>query len=182
MTTQAGGDIHLVHEAIIANGSLATETISNMPSSSTTPAAPPAADSTGSSGSTSSTADSCTCIGQAYNTTFGMPSGIKLSQFDGSNWSNWSGILEALLTLHEAKDVFALKPAPSRVDKGEWDSLQRRTKVYLCIYVKRDIFSLVASAAKFPTFKDKWEKLKQVYDGGNGRTTIFNLLVQLPQA
>src|SRR5229473_3792304 len=77
-----------------------------------------------------------TCIGQAYNTTFGMPSGIKLSQFDGSDWSNWLGILKALLTLHEAEDIFALKTAPSRVDKGEWDSLQRRTKAYLHLYVK----------------------------------------------
>src|SRR5258708_25662147 len=179
MTSQAGGDIHLVHEAIVADGSSATETISIMPSSSTTPAAPPAADSTGSSGSTSSPADSCTHIGQAYNTTFGMPSGIKLSQFDGSNWSNWSGILEALLTLHEAEDVFALKTAPSRVDKGEWDSLQRRTKVYLCLYVKPDIFSLIASDAKFPTFKDKWEKLKQVYGGAAKRTTPFYFCVQL---
>src|SRR5260370_39127080 len=99
-----------------------------MPSSSTTPATPPAADSTGSSGSTSSPADSRTCIGQAYNTTFGMPSGIKLSQFDGSDWSNWSGILEPLLTLHQAEDVSALKMAPSRVDKGEWDSPQRSSK------------------------------------------------------
>src|SRR5260370_2933296 len=106
MTIQAGGDIHLVHEAIIADGSLATETISNMPSSSTTPVAPPAANSTGSSGSTSLPADSCTRIGQAYNTTFGMPSGIKLSQFDGSDWSNWLGILEPLLTLHKTEDVF----------------------------------------------------------------------------
>src|SRR5258707_2092099 len=182
MTTQAGGDIHLVHEAIVADGSSATETISNMPSSLTTPAAPPAANSTGSSGSTSSPADSHNRIGQAYNTTFGMPSGIKLSQFDGSDWSNWSGILEALLTLHEAEDVFALKTAPSRVDKGEWDSLQRRTKAYLHLYVKPDVFSLIASDAKFPTFKDKWEKLKQVYGGATGSTTIFNLWIQLTQA
>src|SRR5258707_2528883 len=142
MTSQAGGDIHLVHEAIVANGSLATGTISIMPSSSTTPAAPLAADSTGSSGSTSSPANTHTHLGQAYSTTFGMPSGIKLSQFDGSDWSNWSGILEALLTLHEAENVFALKMAPSRVDKGEWDSLQRRTKAYLHLYVKPDVFSL----------------------------------------
>src|SRR5260370_40510615 len=109
-----------------------------MPSSSTTPAAPPAANSTGSSGSTSSPANSRTHIGQAYNTTFGMPSGIKLSQFDGSDWSSWSGILEALLTLHEAEDVFALKMAPSRFDKGEWDSLQMRTKVSLFLYLNPD--------------------------------------------
>src|SRR5258707_7259644 len=182
MTTQAGGDIHLVHEAIVADGSLATETISNMPSSSTTPATPPAADSTGSSGSTSSPADSRTRIGQAYNTTFSMPSGIKLSQFDGSDWSNWSGILEALLTLHEAEDVFALKMAPSRVDKGEWDSLQRRTKAYLRLYVKPNVFFLITLDANFPTFKDKWEKLKQVYGGATGSTTIFNLWIQLIQA
>src|SRR5258708_11616260 len=72
--------------------------------------------------------------------------------------------------------------APSRVDKGEWDSLQRRTKAYLHLYVKPDIFSLIASDAKFPTFKDKWEKLKQVYGGATGSTTIFNLLIQLTQA
>src|SRR5258707_9392909 len=182
MTTQAGGDIHLVHEATIADGSSATETISNMPSSSTTPATPPAADSTGSSGSPSSPADSRTRIGQAYNTPFGMPSGIKLSQFDGSDWSNWSGILKALLTLHEAEDVFALKTAPSRVDKGEWDFLQRRTKVYLCLYVKPDVFSLIASDAEFPTFKDKWEKLKQVYSGATGSKHTFNLWIQTTQA
>src|SRR5258707_5012850 len=111
-----------------------------------------------------------------------MPSGIKLSQFDGSDWSNWSGILEALLTLHEAEDVFALKMAPSRVDKGEWDSLQRRTKAYLCLYVKPNIFSLIASDAKFPTFKDKWDKLKEVYGGATSSTTIFNLWIQLTQA
>src|SRR5260370_34008694 len=161
MTSQAGGDIHLVHKAIIADGPSATETISSMPSSSTTPAAPPAADSIGSSGSTSSPADTCTHLGQAYSTTFGMPSGIKLSQFDGSNWSNWSGILKALLTLHEAEDIFALKIAPSRVDKGEWDSLQRRTRAYLWLYVKPDVFSLITSDAEFPTFKDQGEKLKQ---------------------
>src|SRR5713226_5773504 len=115
-----------------------------MPSSLTTPATPPAADSIGSSGSTSSPADTCTHLGQAYSTTFGMPSGIKLSQFDGSNWSNWSGILEALLTLHEAEDIFALKMAPSRVDKSKWDFLQRRTKAYLHLYVRPNIFSLIA--------------------------------------
>src|SRR5260370_1432522 len=182
MTTQAGGDIHLVHEAIIADGSSATETISIMPSSLTTPATSPAANSTSSSGSTSSPADTCTYLGQAYSTTFGMPSGIKLSQFDGSDWSNWSGIVECILTLYEAEDVFALKTAPSRVDKGEWDSLQRRTKVCLQLDVKPNVFSLIASDAEFPIFKDKWEKLKQVYGSATSSTTIFNLWIQLTQA
>src|SRR5258708_9340198 len=107
---------------------------------------------------------------------------MKVSQFDGSNWFNWLGILEGFITLHEAEDVFALKMAPSRVDKGEWNSLQRRTKAYLHLYVKPNVFSLIASDAKFPTFKDKWEKLKQVYGSATGSTTIFNLWIQLTQA
>ena len=132
--------------------------------------------------STSKPAGATTRIAQAYNTTFGMPSGIILNQFDGSDWSNWSGILEALLTLHEAEDVFTVTSAPSGVDKDEWDSIQRRTKAYLRLYVKPDVFSLVASDTDFPTFKDKWDKLKQVYGGATGSTTIFNLWIQLTQA
>jgi gag-polypeptide of LTR copia-type len=136
----------------------------------------------GSSGSTSNSTGSSTRMAQAYSTTFGMPSGIKLSQFDGSDWSNWSGMLEALLTLHEAEDVFMVASAPSGVDKDEWDSIQRRTKAYLRLYVKPDVFSLIASNTDFPTFKDKWDKLKQVYGGATGSTTIFNLWIQLTQA
>jgi transposase InsO family protein len=111
-----------------------------------------------------------------------MPSGIKLSQFDGSDWSNWSGMLEALLTLHEAEDIFILISAPANVDADEWTSLQRRTKAYLRLYVKPDVYSLVASDTEFPTFKDKWDKLKQVYGGATGSTTIFNLWIQITMA
>lgn len=118
----------------------------------------------------------------AYGTTFGMPSGIKLSQFDGSDWSNWSGMIEALLTLYEAEDVFTITSAPSGVDNDEWNSVQRRTKAYLRLYVKPDVFSLIASDTDFPTFKDKWDKLNQVYGGATGSTTIFNLWIQLTQA
>ena len=50
------------------------------------------------------------------------------------------------------------------------------------IYVKPDVFSLISSDAEFPTFKDKWEKLKQVYGGATGSTTIFNLWIQLTRA
>jgi hypothetical protein len=121
-------------------------------------------------------------VGQAYTTTFSMPSGIKLSQFNGSDWSNWLGILEALLTLHEAKDIFAAKLAPLGVDKTEWDSLRWRIKAYLYLYIKPDIFSLITSDAKFSTFNDKWDKLKQVYGSATGSTTIFNLWIQLIQA
>ena len=110
-----------------------------------------------------------------------MPSGIKLSQFDGSDWSNWSGMLKALLTLHEAEDVFLMTLAPSGVDVDEWSSIQRRTKVYLRLYVKPNVFSLIASNSELPTFKEKWDKLKQVYGSATGSTTIFNLWIQLTQ-
>jgi hypothetical protein len=175
----ARGDNHLVHEAIVANGFSATETISNMPSFLTIPATL-AASLTSSLGSTS--ANTCTCVSQAYSTTFGMPSSIKLSQFDGSNWSNWLGELEALLILHEAKDIFAIKLVPSGVNQGKGNSLQRRIRAYLCLYVRPNIFSLIISDAEFLTFKDKWDKLKQVYGNATSSTTIFNLWIQLIQA
>ena len=111
-----------------------------------------------------------------------MPLGIKLAQFDGSDWSNWSGMLEAILTLHEAEDVFTRTLAPSGGDPYDWDSIQKRTKAYLRLYVKPDVFSLISSDTEFPTFKDKWNKLKQVYGGAIGSTTIFNLWIQLTQA
>ena len=167
-------DTHLVLEATVADCSSATETISNMTSSTTTPPS--------NSAQTTTSAGASTRMSQAYGTTFGMPSGIKLSQFDGSDWSNWSGMLEALLMLHEAEDVFTVTSAPSGVDNNEWNSLQRRTKAYLRLYVKPDVFSLIASDTDFPTFKDKWDKLKQVYGGATGSTTIFNLWIQLTHA
>src|SRR5487761_1078519 len=74
-------------------------------------------------------------VSNAYQTTFGMPSGIHLTQFDGSGWSNWSGTIEAILTLHEAEDVFTLTSPPSGIDQSDWDSVQRRTKAYLRLYV-----------------------------------------------
>src|SRR6201987_1918924 len=82
-------DNHLVHEATVADCSSATETISTMTTSSNLPT-----QSGGDSGSTPPLAGANTRMNSAYNTTFGMPSGIKLNQFDGSDWSNWSGMLE----------------------------------------------------------------------------------------
>ena len=64
-----------------------------------------------------------------------------------------AGILEALLTLYEAEDMFTLDARPSAVSSSDWDSVQRRTKVYLCLYVKQDVYSLIADDTAFPTFK-----------------------------
>jgi hypothetical protein len=86
-----------------------------------------------------------------------MPVGITLPQFDGTKWQDWSGILEALLALHEAEDVFDLDVCPNQVSIEDWNSVQRRTKVYLCLYVKQDVYSLIAWDIEFPTFKHKWD-------------------------
>ena len=52
-------------------------------------------------------------IGSTANMTFSMPVGITLPQFDGMGWANWSGILEVLLVLHEAEDVFLIDECPN---------------------------------------------------------------------
>ena len=55
-------------------------------------------------------------------------------------------------------------------------------KAYLHLYVKLDIYSLIASNTNLPTFKDKWDKLQDTYGGASGSTTVFNLWRQLTQA
>jgi len=44
-----------------------------------------------------------------------MPAGIKLDQFDGLDWATWSGILEAILTLHEVEDLLRFIDAPTNI-------------------------------------------------------------------
>jgi len=111
-----------------------------------------------------------------------MPSGIHLSQFDGSDWNIWSGTLEAILTLNEAEDVLMHSTIPSGASPDEWTSLQRKTKAYLRLYCKPDVYSLIASDTELPSFKEKWDKLKNTYGGASGSTVVFNLWIQLTQA
>jgi len=111
-----------------------------------------------------------------------MPAGITLPQFDEMEWHYWAGILEALLTLHEAEDMFSYLTCPNQVSNKEWSSVQRRTKAYLRLYVKQDIYSLIASDVDFPTFKHKFDRLRTTYGSALGSTTVFNLWIQLTQA
>jgi hypothetical protein len=167
----------------VAYCSSATETISNMSAQSTTPTAiPRGAKSSPSTGKSKIPAGSSIRIGSTANTTFGMPVGITLPQFDGMGWANWSGILEALLALHEAEDVFLIDECPDDVDEDNWNSIQRRTKAYLRLYVKQDIYSLIADNTLLPSFKHKWDRLSATYGGTSGSTTVFNLWIQLTQA
>ena len=168
----------------VAYSSFATETISNMSVQLTTPTAAPKAAKTSSpsTGKSKIPAGSSIRIGSTANTTFGMPAGITLPQFDGTGWANWSGILEALLALHEAEDVFLIDECPADVDEDDWNSIQRRTKAYLRLYIKQDVYSLIADDATLPSFKHKWDRLSATYGGTLGSTTIFNLWIQLTQA
>ena len=121
-------------------------------------------------------------VNNAYGATFGIPTGLKLDQFDGSDWGNWSSIMEAILTLHEADDILRFEVAPNNIPVIEWESVQRRTKAYLRLYIKPDVYSLIASNTDLPSFKSKWDKLKDTYGGASGSTTVFNLWRQLTQA
>src|SRR5712671_4892149 len=113
-----------------------------------------------SAGSVSRSAGTKDRVNNTYTSTFGIPTRIKLEQFDGSDWANWSRIMEAILTLHEADDLLRFRSAPTNVPTLEWESVQRRVKVYLRLYIKPDVYSLIASATDLPTFKDKWTNLK----------------------
>jgi hypothetical protein len=114
--------------------------------------------------------------------TFTIPPGVNLTQFNGSNWVEWSGNIEAILMLCEVEAMLLHSAPPSGFDQDDWTSLQRRTKAYLCLYIKPDIYSLIASDMDYPTFKDKWNKLRDTYGGASGSTTVFNLWIQLTQA
>ena len=143
----------------VAYRSSATETISNMSTQSTTPMAVPKGAKISSPLTRKSKipTGSSIHIGSTANTTFGMPAGITLPQFDGTGWANWSGILEALLALHKAEDVFLIDECPDDVDEDDWDSIQRRTKAYLRLYVKQDVYSLIADDTLLLSFKHKWD-------------------------
>jgi len=61
-------------------------------------------------------AGSTTHVNNPYSTTFGMPSPIHLPQFDSSEWNHRYRTIKAILTLHEAEDVFRLTASPTSID------------------------------------------------------------------
>ena len=125
---------------------------------------------------------SATRISNANNSTFAVPNGIALTQFNRSDWANWSNTLEAVLCLHEADDIIRHATPPAGVDVGEWNVVHRRGLAYLHLFIKPDIYSLIASSVDYPTFFDKWQLLSHTYGGTSGSTTIFNLWISITQA
>ena len=81
------------------------------------------------------------CISNAYNAAFRIPPGVKLQQFDGSNWSDWSGTSEAILTLYKAEDHLHYCTPPYDVDPVEWANVQWQLKAYLCLYMSSGVYS-----------------------------------------
>ena len=143
-------------------------------STTTVPAPPPAASAGGTTAGTR--------VNNLVQSTFGMPSGISLPIFDGSDYSNWAGILEAILQLHEADDIIRHSTALPGADIDEFATIARHAKAYLCLFIKPEVYLLIASDVDYPTFKDKWDHLCNTYGGTSGSTDIFNTWIQLTQA
>jgi len=124
---------------------------------------------------------SATRIKAAAASAFTVPSGTHLEALSGQNWSVWSGTIGALLQLNEVEDILTHDTSPSGVNADEWSSIQRKTMAYLRLHCTPDVFSIVESEVDFPTFKDKFDQLRETY-GGTGSTAIFNLWIELTQA
>ena len=84
--------------------------------------------------------------------------------------------------LHEAEDIMHYISPPPKVNAQEWDLVQQCIMAYICLYIKQDIYSLIALNTDLPTFKHKWDKLKDTYASASGSTTAFNLWRNLNQS
>ena len=110
-----------------------------------------------------------------------MPPGTSLEALSGQNWNVWSGVLTAILQLNEVDSILTHDSCPTGVDADDWASVQKKTKAYLRLYTSADVYSTVDSDADFPSFKSKYDRLRDTY-GGVGSTSVFNLWIELTQA
>ena len=155
--------------------------MSNTPSTN-----PPANAGSGGSGSGTTTTTAlppvnAARIKTASTSTFSMPPGTTLEALTGQNWNAWSATITAILQLNEVESILVYDQLPSGVDADDWASIQKKTKAYLCLYCAADVHSTVASDVDFPTFKHKFDRLRETY-GGVGSTAVFNLWIELMQA
>jgi len=96
------------------------------------------------------------CVSNAFDTTFRMPARIKLDQFDGSDWATWLGILEAILTLHEAEDLLRFIDAPTISLKSNGDC-SRAGQRHTYAYMSNQMYTPHRIKYQSSTFKDKWD-------------------------
>jgi hypothetical protein len=120
-------------------------------------------------------------IKAAAASTFAMPPGTQLNILSGPNWSTWSRIFSAFLQLNDIDDILTHETLPSGVDSDDWNSIQKKAKAFLRLYCAPDVHSIVDSEVDFPSFKTRFDRLREVY-GGVGSTAIFNLWIELTQA
>ena len=153
-----------------------------------TPAAPASGSGgsvpSGSGGGSSSKAPSkvsATRIKAAAANPFNAPSGVNLKPLTGENWNVWSGTMSALMQFNSVDSILTHDACLSGVDADDWDSVQMKTKAYLRLYCVADVYSTVESDTDYPTFKDKFEQLRDTY-GGVGSTAAFNIWIELTQA
>ena len=122
------------------------------------------------------------CISNSYNAAFGIPPRVKLQQFDGSNWPDWSGTFKAILTLYKAEDHLCYCIPPFDTDPVEWANVQWQLKAYLHLYMLSGVYSQISDEFAFPTVKDRWDELECLYSGDTSSTTVFNNWISLTQA
>jgi hypothetical protein len=124
---------------------------------------------------------SAACLKAAAASTFTMPPGTQLGILSGPNWNTWSGIFLAFLQLNDIDDILMHETLLSGVDSDDWNSIQKKTKAFLCLYCAPDVHSIVDSETDFPSFKARFDRLRETY-GSVGSTAIFNLWIELTQA
>ena len=135
----------------------------------------------GSGGGSSLPTVSAARMKTAASANFTMPPGTSLEMLTGQNWTTWSGTLSAILQLNDIDCILVYDHNPTGVDAEDWTTVQKKAKAYLQLYSQPDVFSTVASDVDFPTFKEKFDRLKETY-GGVGSTAVFNLWIELTQA
>src|SRR6266702_5834640 len=117
----------------------------------------------------------------AAASTFSMPPGTNLEVLSGQNWPVWSGVLKAILQLNDIDTILHYSTLPSGVDTDDWEAIQKKTMAYLRIYCAVNVFSMVESDTDFPTFKAKFDCLRDTYSSVSS-TAVFNLWIELTQA
>ena len=110
-----------------------------------------------------------------------MPPGTQLEVLSSSNWSSWSGVFSAFLQFNDIDCILTHETLPSGVDSDNWNSIQKKAKAFLRLYCTTDVYSAVESDINFPSFKAKFEQLRDTY-GSVGSTSTFNLWIELMQA
>lgn len=104
-------------------------------------------------------------IKAAASSPFVMPPGTHLEVLTGQNWNVWSGVLCAILQINKVDSILTYDTLPMKVDQDNWDLVQKKSKAYLQLYCTSDIHATVESEVDFPTFKHKYDHLKDTYGG-----------------